>query len=97
MAAKQIPDKDVEKFFYEGKDEWIDFKKQGIPPCPIAFKAKLKLVSGETVNAPPAWRKKIWEWWYETRRAELFRDVMKAASQQIAPPHRRMRRPGRPF
>jgi hypothetical protein len=95
MVAKQIPEKDVETFYYEGKDEWVDFKKSDIPPCPKAFKAKLKLVSGKTIDAPPDWRKKIWEWWYAARRGELFRDVMQAASRQVAP--RRRRRPGRAY
>lgn len=91
LAAKptRIPEKDVETFYYEGNDDWIDFKQTKLPACPSGFKAKLMLKSGKTINAPLAWRTKIWEWWYWTRRGELYRNIMKGASRQIAP-----RRPG---
>lgn len=86
MAEKLNPTEDeVETFYYEGNDEWINFKKKETPQCPKQFVARLRLKTGSVINAPPAWRRKIWQWWYETRRVEIFRNATLGMARQTAP------------
>jgi hypothetical protein len=95
MAEKlNPPESEVETFYYEGNDMWIDFKKKETPPCPKQFVARIRLKSGEVMNAPPSWRRKIWKWWYESRRVEIFRNATLGMARQLAPP-RRLGRVGR--
>ena len=62
---------DIKSFQYEGDDSMISFG-MGIPDkVPRTFKTRLVLKTGAVVAAPPAWRKKIWAWWYVNRRDEL--------------------------
>jgi hypothetical protein len=86
MVKRLIQEKDIKSFRYDGDDTMIMRKDTGgtlsleiggkgvqrIPPVHPKFKASLVLKSGETIDAPPAWRKRIWTWWYDARFDELL-------------------------
>lgn len=63
----------IHSFTYEGNDKMIDMRSDDIPACPPEFKAELIMKdSGDVVDAPPVWRKRIWKWWYTSRRGDLI-------------------------
>jgi len=47
------------------------------------FKAQLRLKNGTLVDATPAWRKKIWNWWVTERREEVANSALKLVSNQL--------------
>ena len=66
-----IKKEDVETFLYEGNDKMIVLSTNKVPKIPNDFVAQLQLKNGEVVDAPSVWRKKIWDWWYTARKAEI--------------------------
>ena len=79
----KIDDK-VDTFLYEGNDSMINFESSGPPKkIPKAFKAQLRLRNGRVVDAPPAWRRIIWNWWHEARKDEIETNVLLQASRQM--------------
>ena len=68
---------DIISYTYDGSDSMLG--KNGafnsdtpIPRVHPDFKASLRLKSGKLIDAPPKWRRMIWEWWITERRAELM-------------------------
>lgn len=82
-----IKKEDIRSFLYEGTDRMIDFNTKEVPPIHFEFVAKLHLRNGTIVIAPTDWRKKIWNWWYVVRKAEIENNILIQAAHGMLANH----------
>lgn len=85
-----INNEDIVSYTYDGTDSMIDFNSEKVPPVNLKFKAKLRLKNGKLVEAPPEWRKKIWNWWYNTRKDEIQTNILVQVKNDMLAPNNPM-------
>lgn len=78
--------KEVVSFSWKGNDNMLGKSfclDSPIPRVHKDFEVKLRLKDGSVVDAPAAWRKKVWAWWIDNRRSEVMVNVLRQYSNQV--------------
>jgi len=82
----QYKGQEVVSFTWKGNDNMLGKSFGTDSPVPRVhkdFEVKLRLKDGSVVDAPFAWRKRVWAWWITGRRSEVMVNVLRQYSDQV--------------